>query len=203
MRTSLVSDRRLSQEEDPVSSRALWAGQDAHSGGWGFFSDVLSTKGTTALLLEIYFLNKQEFIKKEPCSFLICLHVGQHPVSANLLPWCYPLLFMYINPGCCSAETSAEPSLQAKQLLLKRARLADDLNDKISHRPGPIELVNKNILSVTCTLQSPLGNYTRLVTSKLLHTPQIMCYWKGEAIRNEEEHPDSCCSEDAVTFAVV
>ncbi|MEQ2167569.1 hypothetical protein GOODEAATRI_005398, partial [Goodea atripinnis] len=47
-----------------------------------------------------------------------------------------------------STETSAEPSLQAKQLKLKRARLADDLNDKISHRPGPIELVHKNILSV-------------------------------------------------------
>lgn len=58
-------------------------------------------------------------------------------------------------------ETSAEPSLQAKQLQLKRARLADDLNDKISHRPGPIELVHKNILSVTCTVHSPLGNYTQ------------------------------------------
>lgn len=46
------------------------------------------------------------------------------------------------------AETSAEPSLQAKQLKLKRARLADDLNDKISHRPGPIELIHKNILPV-------------------------------------------------------
>lgn len=62
-----------------------------------------------------------------------------------------------------NTETSAEPSLQAKQLQLKRARLADDLNDKISHRPGPIELVHKNILSVSCTLQHSLpGNYTRL-----------------------------------------
>lgn len=59
-----------------------------------------------------------------------------------------------------SAETSAEPSLQAKQLQLKRARLADDLNDKISHRPGPIELVHKNILSVSCPVHSPLGKYT-------------------------------------------
>lgn len=58
-----------------------------------------------------------------------------------------------------SAETSAEPSLQAKQLQLKRARLADDLNDKISHRPGPIELVHKNILSVDCPVHSPLGIY--------------------------------------------
>lgn len=53
-------------------------------------------------------------------------------------------------PAVSNTETSAEPSLQAKQLQLKRARLADDLNDKISHRPGPIELVHKNILSVSC-----------------------------------------------------
>lgn len=64
-------------------------------------------------------------------------------------------------------ETSAEPSLQAKQLQLKRARLADDLNDKISHRPGPIELVHKNILSVDCPVHSPLGNYKhRLQTAR-------------------------------------
>lgn len=67
-----------------------------------------------------------------------------------------------------SAETSAEPSLQAKQLQLKRARLADDLNDKISHRPGPIELVHKNILSVNCHLQhSLLGNNTHLISVHL------------------------------------
>lgn len=51
-----------------------------------------------------------------------------------------------------STETSVEPSLQAKQLKLKRARLADDLNDKISHRPGPIELIHKNILPVPALL---------------------------------------------------
>lgn len=31
---------------------------------------------------------------------------------------------------------------------LKRARLADDLNEKIAQRPGPLELVEKNILPV-------------------------------------------------------
>lgn len=31
---------------------------------------------------------------------------------------------------------------------LKRARLADDLNEKIALRPGPMELVEKNILPV-------------------------------------------------------
>ncbi|KAM9745532.1 myocardin-related transcription factor A-like isoform 2-T2 [Menidia menidia] len=45
-------------------------------------------------------------------------------------------------------DASTGPTLQAKQLQLKRARLADDLNNKIAHRPGPMELIQKNILPV-------------------------------------------------------
>ena len=30
--------------------------------------------------------------------------------------------------------------------MLKKARLADQLNDQLSHRPGPLELIQKNIL---------------------------------------------------------
>jgi len=30
--------------------------------------------------------------------------------------------------------------------MLKKARLADSLNDQLSHRPGPLELIKKNIL---------------------------------------------------------
>lgn len=33
-----------------------------------------------------------------------------------------------------------------RQRLLKRARLVDGLNDKLAHRPGPLELVQGNIL---------------------------------------------------------
>lgn len=40
------------------------------------------------------------------------------------------------------------PSLQAAQMKLKKARIADDLNEKIAQRPGPMELVEKNILPV-------------------------------------------------------
>lgn len=60
-------------------------------------------------------------------------------------------------------ETSAEPSLQAKQLKLKRARLADDLNDKISHRPGPIELIHKNILPVHALIGQSVTTITNSV----------------------------------------
>ncbi|MBN3279929.1 MYCD protein, partial [Polyodon spathula] len=46
------------------------------------------------------------------------------------------------------ADSAAEGSLQATQMKLKRARLADDLNEKIALRPGPLELVEKNIIPV-------------------------------------------------------
>jgi len=53
-------------------------------------------------------------------------------------------------------ETGAEPSLQATQMRLKRARLADNLNEKISQRPGPMELVEKNILPVDSSVKTAI-----------------------------------------------
>jgi len=105
-------------------------------------------------------------------------------------------------PAVCSAETSAEPSLQAKQLQLKRARLADDLNDKISHRPGPIELVHKNILSVDGQVHSPPGNYTHTHTHT--HTGQEMynmCMKNIQSlvINTHYSHTDAEKHEDAHT----
>ncbi len=50
----------------------------------------------------------------------------------------------------------AVPSLQATQLRLKRARLADDLNEKIAQRPGPMELVEKNILPVDSSVKEAI-----------------------------------------------
>lgn len=130
------------------------------------------------------FFQIQEVLKST-LKFSICnLQKSQLPLFVDLL-WVYvlsgsiifavhqnepldELMCMHVCcPAVCNTETSAEPSLQAKQLQLKRARLADDLNDKISHRPGPIELVHKNILSVSCPLQtSLLGNYTQLTPFK-------------------------------------
>lgn len=54
------------------------------------------------------------------------------------------------------AETVAVPSLQATQLRLKRARLADDLNEKLAQRPGPMELVEKNILPVDSSVKEAI-----------------------------------------------
>ncbi|KAI4888282.1 hypothetical protein NFI96_012144 [Prochilodus magdalenae] len=55
-----------------------------------------------------------------------------------------------------TAETCAEAPLQAKQLMLKKARLADDLNDKLSQRPGPMELIEKNIIPVDSSIKQAI-----------------------------------------------
>lgn len=50
----------------------------------------------------------------------------------------------------------AEASAQARQLQQRRARLADDLNDKITNRPGPMELICKNILPIPCSIRQAI-----------------------------------------------
>lgn len=48
---------------------------------------------------------------------------------------------------------------------LKRARLADDLNEKIAQRPGPMELVEKNILPVDSAEEIVNGRFNTTVTN--------------------------------------
>ncbi|KAF6095670.1 myocardin [Phyllostomus discolor] len=55
--------------------------------------------------------------------------------------------------------STAERSIPTAQMKLKRARLANDLNEKIALRPGPLELVEKNILPVDSTVKEAIkGN---------------------------------------------
>ncbi|XP_056405419.1 myocardin isoform X2 [Hyla sarda] len=64
-------------------------------------------------------------------------------------------------------ESSAESSAQAAQMKLKRARLADDLNERIALRPGPLELVEKNIIPLESTVKEVMkgnsANYSKPV----------------------------------------
>uniref|UniRef100_A0A672GLF6 Myocardin related transcription factor Ba n=1 Tax=Salarias fasciatus TaxID=181472 RepID=A0A672GLF6_SALFA len=94
-----------------------------------------------------------------PCSLLQTENFLKHKIRSR--PERAELVRMHI-----LQETGAEPSLQATQMKLKRARLADNLNEKIAQRPGPMELVEKNILPVDSTLkQAIIGqvNYTKVV----------------------------------------
>lgn len=54
------------------------------------------------------------------------------------------------------ADSAAEGSIQSTQMKLKRARLADDLNEKIALRPGPLELVEKNIIPVDSAVKEAI-----------------------------------------------
>ncbi|MGH0172060.1 UNVERIFIED_CONTAM: hypothetical protein FKN15_062512 [Acipenser sinensis] len=92
---------------------------------------------------------------KESCHYVLNDKIS-YP-DDTFMDWEFKISVMYdIAKSCCVAETSAEPSLQAKQLKLKRARLADDLNEKIAQRPGPIELIEKNILPVDSNLKEAI-----------------------------------------------
>uniref|UniRef100_A0A8C6X8B6 Phosphatase and actin regulator n=1 Tax=Naja naja TaxID=35670 RepID=A0A8C6X8B6_NAJNA len=53
-------------------------------------------------------------------------------------------------------DSTAEESIQASQMKLKRARLADNLNEKIALRPGPLELVEKNIIPVDSAVKEAI-----------------------------------------------
>lgn len=63
---------------------------------------------------------------------------------------------VFFSTGCfhsgwlCSVRAE---SGQPRHLQLRRARLADDLNEKITKRPGPMELICKNILPIPCSIK--------------------------------------------------
>ncbi|NXN73128.1 MYCD protein, partial [Himantopus himantopus] len=59
-------------------------------------------------------------------------------------------------------DSAAEGSIQSTQMKLKRARLADDLNEKIALRPGPLELVEKNIIPVDSAVKEAIKGSTQV-----------------------------------------
>ncbi|XP_025776112.1 myocardin [Puma concolor] len=70
-----------------------------------------------------------------------------------------------VNMHVLQASTT-ERSIPTAQMKLKRARLADDLNEKIALRPGPLELVEKNILPVDSAVKEAIkGNQVSLSKS--------------------------------------
>jgi hypothetical protein len=57
-----------------------------------------------------------------------------------------------------------DPSLAERQRMLKKARLADSLNDQLSHRPGPLELIKKNILHTEEPIERAVKGNVILIT---------------------------------------
>lgn len=65
--------------------------------------------------------------------------------------------------------------------MLKKARLADQLNDQLSHRPGPLELIKKNILHTEETIETA-------VKSGILAFKAT-----SEGASGRPQHPSSYC----------
>lgn len=65
------------------------------------------------------------------------------------------------------SDTTAAPAIQKTQCQLKRARLADNLNDKLAARPGILELVANNIVEIEPSLKEAIqGGRIKFPTTK-------------------------------------
>lgn len=53
--------------------------------------------------------------------------------------------------------------VESDELKEKKARLAEDLNEKILHRPGPLELVKKNILPLPTNMKDGIKGEVVLI----------------------------------------
>lgn len=60
------------------------------------------------------------------------------------------ICFVYRTDSAASEGSATQHETPTK---LKRARLADNLNEKIALRPGPLELVEKNIIPADSTVK--------------------------------------------------
>ncbi|EJD75778.1 SAP domain-containing protein [Loa loa] len=68
-------------------------------------------------------------------------------------------------------SSNADPSIQRKAEELKRCKLKDDLNKKLQHRPGPLELITKKILQADAELEQAIQEgrllFTKTTQSKV------------------------------------
>ena len=77
------------------------------------------------------------------------------------------------------SDTTAAPAIQKTQRQLKRARLADNLNDKLAARPGILELVANNILEIEPNLKEAIqGGRIQFPSTKptsIITTTPVYC----------------------------
>ena len=67
--------------------------------------------------------------------------------------------------------TGIDPGLQAKQLQLRKNKLADTLNEKLATRPGPLELIQGGILEPKTELAAVVENVSFEKTSVATNKP--------------------------------
>ena len=57
-------------------------------------------------------------------------------------------VFIENNCSCVDTNPLVDSCVQERQRQLKRCRLQENLSDHLVHRPGPLDLVNANILKL-------------------------------------------------------
>uniref|UniRef100_A0A673AEI2 Myocardin n=1 Tax=Sphaeramia orbicularis TaxID=375764 RepID=A0A673AEI2_9TELE len=101
--------------------------------------------------------------------------------------------------GIMPHPSSDGPSLEA-QMRLKRARLAEDLNEKLALRPGPLELVQKNIIpldsAVTMTVNH--GKFPKQEDSYAFEEDSSSDSLSPEQHHSDESQGSACPSSEAV-----
>ena len=80
-----------------------------------------------------------------------------------------------------------DPSLIDKQMRLKRKKLEDNLNDKLSFRPGPLELVKQNILEAGTEMSHAVQDGTVPFTET---TSDYIDSFSPESVDSPEPSPE-------------
>ncbi|XP_072501148.1 myocardin isoform X6 [Notamacropus eugenii] len=89
------------------------------------------------------------------------------------------------------SDTTAEESIPTPQMKLKRARLADDLSEKIALRPGLQELVEKKRIPIDSTMKESMkGNHVGISKS-------TDAFAFDEDSSNDELSPEHTRNEDS------
>jgi len=145
---------------------------------WNWFSIIKKLRMASILspLMEASYLNLELWLMKQKVLIMLASFAKESFFSA----FCSLSLLSH-SPGLRSfilslilslfnfySDTNAASSLQAYQKDLKKAKLVDDLNDKIAYRPGVIELVERNILPATEPMQEALKGITSMNCSENL-----------------------------------
>lgn len=97
-------------------------------------------------------------------------------------------------------ECKADSSLIGKIGQLKRARLTDELNEKLAHRPGPLELVCEDILVVDPALKDAIieGKIEYHRTQEGVEVPSILKLpYEVESPKSGASSPEPSPSEES------
>ncbi|XP_067345446.1 myocardin isoform X4 [Channa argus] len=104
--------------------------------------------------------------------------------------------------GIMPHPASDGSSLEA-QLRLKRARLAEDLNQKLAFRPGPLELVQKNIIPLDSGVTTSVnhGKFPKQEDSYAFEEDSSSESLSPEQHHSDESQGSACPSSEAIGSA--